>query len=147
MEIQMHLYGDAGSCRWLYSVVWLGLFMTAKFNWKPNTADVIDWYSHGSTLKSYAYYQHLFCVKLIHEQLPILGETVTASPDKVCPCCKRCEETTEHHMECLQNPYQPDELRDALRPIYDKHEVDPILRLMINMVAANQPINRDILEE
>ena len=49
-------------------------------------------------------------------------------------------------MECLKNPYQPDELCDGLRPIYDKHEVDPILRLMINMATANQPINRDILE-
>eukprot|EP00978_Attheya_sp_CCMP212_P036800 scaffold169524_cov56-Attheya_sp.AAC.1 len=47
-------------------------YMTDKFNWKENTADLIDWYSHGSTLKSYAYYQHLFCVKLIHERLPVL---------------------------------------------------------------------------
>jgi hypothetical protein len=121
-------------------------YMTDKFNWKPKTADLIDWYSHGSTLKSYAYYQHVFCVKLIHERLPVLGEKFTASPNKICPCCKRCEETTEHYMECLKNPYQPEELRDALRPIYDKHEVDPILRLMINMATANQPINRDILE-
>eukprot|EP00978_Attheya_sp_CCMP212_P037101 scaffold172824_cov47-Attheya_sp.AAC.1 len=49
-------------------------YMTDKFNWKENTADLIDWYSHGSTLKSYAYYQYLFCVKLIYERLPVLGK-------------------------------------------------------------------------
>jgi hypothetical protein len=48
--------------------------------------------------------------------------------------------------ECPSNPHQANELQDALRPIYDTHDIDPILSLIINMATANQPINRDVLE-
>ena len=122
-------------------------YMTDKFKWKKTTADLIDWYSHGSTLQSYDYYQHLFCVKLIHERLPVLGEKFTASPDKTCPCCTICDETTSHYMKCNLNPHTVDELRDGLKPVFNKHDVDPILRIFIYMATAHQPITQEILED
>eukprot|EP00978_Attheya_sp_CCMP212_P042698 scaffold264960_cov30-Attheya_sp.AAC.2 len=91
-------------------------------------SDLIDWYSHGSTLQSYDYYKHLFCAKLIYEQLLVLGEKFTASPDKRCPCCTICNETTSHYsMECNLNLHTVEELRDGLKPVFNKHDVDPIL--------------------
>eukprot|EP00978_Attheya_sp_CCMP212_P027776 scaffold93923_cov54-Attheya_sp.AAC.1 len=122
-------------------------YMTDKFEWKQTTADLIDWYSHGSTLKSYEYYQHVFCVKLIHERLPVLGKKFTASANKICPCCTISEETTAHYMECNLNPHTVEELSDSLKPIFDKHDVDPILRIFIYRATANQCITQDILEE
>eukprot|EP00978_Attheya_sp_CCMP212_P007520 scaffold17425_cov59-Attheya_sp.AAC.1 len=106
-----------------------------------------NWYSHGSTLQSYDYYKHLFCVKLIHEQLPVLGEKFTASPDKRCPCCTISDETTSHYMECNLNPHTVKELYDGLISVFNKHDVDPILRILIKMGTANQPITQEILEE
>ncbi len=121
--------------------------MTDKFNWKKTTADLIDWYSHGSTLKSYEYYQHQFCVKLIHERLPVLGEKFTASPDKMCPCCKICQETTSHYMQCNLNPHTPNALNDGLKPIFNANDVDPIRRILIHMGTTHQKITVDILQE
>ena len=60
-------------------------YMTDKFEWKNTTTNLIDCYLCGSTLQSYEYYQHQFCVKLIHERLPVLGEIFIASLDKMCP--------------------------------------------------------------
>eukprot|EP00978_Attheya_sp_CCMP212_P017704 scaffold47485_cov57-Attheya_sp.AAC.1 len=122
-------------------------YMTDKFEWKQTTADLIDWYSHGSTLKSYEYYQHVFCVKLIHERLPVQGEKFTVSANKICPCCTISKETTAHYMECNLNPHTVEELSDRLKPIFDKHDVDPILRILIYRATENQCITQDILEE
>jgi hypothetical protein len=38
-------------------------------------------------------------------------------------------------------------LSDSLKPIFDKHDVDPILRILIYRATANQDITQDILEE
>ena len=81
-------------------------YMTEHFGWNNTTADDIDWYSHGSTLTSLTYYQHVFCVKLIHERLPAQGEKFTASPNKICPCCKQKEETSKHLLMCDKNPHK-----------------------------------------
>jgi hypothetical protein len=120
--------------------------MTEHFGWKITTADLIDWYSHGSTLRSLTYYQHVFSVKLIHERLPTLGEKFTASPTKFCPCCKHQEETNQHFLTCDKNPHRCTEIQDSLKPIFNRHDIDPILRLLIQRALANNPITIDILE-
>jgi hypothetical protein len=121
-------------------------YMTQQFGWKKCTADNIDWYSHGSTLSSYEYYQHMFCVKLIHKRLPLLGEKFTASPIKTCPCCKVQNETFDHFLHCNKNPHRVIEIRDSLKEKFDKQEVDPILRLIIYRAISNFPISMEILE-
>jgi hypothetical protein len=121
-------------------------FMTNNFGWKQGTADLIDWYSHGSTLQGYDYYKHKFCVKLIHGRLPVLGEKWTASENKQCPCCETFQETFTHYMQCNLNPHIVDELRDGLKPIFETHEVDPILRLIICMATTTEEISLDILQ-
>jgi hypothetical protein len=88
----------------------------------------------------------VFCVKLIHERLPAQGEKFTASPNKICPCCKQTEETSKHLLTCDKNPHKSTEVRDGLKPIFDKNDVDPILRLLIHRALANHPITLDILE-
>eukprot|EP00978_Attheya_sp_CCMP212_P045822 scaffold361976_cov55-Attheya_sp.AAC.1 len=50
-------------------------------------------------------------------------------------------------MECNLNPHTVEELSNSLKPIFDKHEVDPILRILIYRATANQCITLDILEE
>eukprot|EP00978_Attheya_sp_CCMP212_P045886 scaffold364841_cov34-Attheya_sp.AAC.2 len=102
-------------------------FMTINFGWEKGAADLINWYSHGSTLQGYDYYRHQFCVKLIHGRLPVLGEKWTASTNKTCPCCEHTQETFTHYMQCNLNPHIIEELRDRLKPIFNEHEVDPIL--------------------
>jgi hypothetical protein len=121
-------------------------YMTEQFGWKKSTADDIDWYSHGSTLSSYEYYQHMFCVKLIHKRLPLLGEKFTASPTTSCPCCKARNETFEHFLHCDKNPHRIIEIRDSLKETFDKQEVDPILRLLIYCALSNYTISLEILE-
>jgi hypothetical protein len=122
--------------------------MIEHFGWNKTTADSIDWYSPGSTLTSLAYYQHVFCVKLIHERLPAQGEKFTASPNKICPCwCKQTEETSKHLLTCKKNPHKSTEVRDWLKPIFDRNHVDPILHLLIHRaLVANHPITINIIE-
>jgi hypothetical protein len=122
-------------------------FMMINFGWEKGTADLIDWYSHGSTLLGYDYYRHQFCVKLIHGRLPVLGEKWTASENKICPCCETFQETFTHYMECNLNPHIIDELRDGLKPIFNDHEVDPILRIMICLATTNHDVSMEILED
>jgi hypothetical protein len=43
-------------------------YMAELFRWNTPTPDLINWYSHGSTLTNMTYYQHVFCVKLIQER-------------------------------------------------------------------------------
>jgi hypothetical protein len=121
-------------------------FMTEHFGWETTTGDTIDWYSHGSSLTSLTYYQHVFSVKLIHERLPVQGEIFSASPNKICPCCKQQEETSTHFLKCHKNPHKSTEISDGLKPIFDKNDVDPTLRLLIHRALANHPITIDILE-
>jgi hypothetical protein len=120
--------------------------MSEHFGWHTTTADSIDWYSHGSSLTSLNYYQHVFCVKLIHERLPAQGEKFTASPIKTCPCCKQTEETSKHLLTCNKNPHKNSEIRDGLKPVFDKKDVDPILRLLIHQALANHPITINLSE-
>eukprot|EP00978_Attheya_sp_CCMP212_P021752 scaffold63931_cov72-Attheya_sp.AAC.1 len=47
--------------------------MTKRFKWADDTADNIDWYSHGSTLQAYDFYQLNFSIKFIHKRLPLNG--------------------------------------------------------------------------
>eukprot|EP00978_Attheya_sp_CCMP212_P003381 scaffold6995_cov66-Attheya_sp.AAC.3 len=121
-------------------------FMTINFGWEKGTSDLIDWYSHGSTLQGYDYYIHQFCVKLIHGRLPVLDEKWTASTNKTCPCCEHSQETFTHYMQCNLNPHIIDELSDGLKPIFSDHKVDPILRIIICLATANNEVSLDTLE-
>jgi hypothetical protein len=85
-------------------------YMTEHFEWANTTSDTIDWYSYGSKLTSLPYYQHVFCVKLIHERLPVQGEKFTTSPNKICPCCQQQEETSIHLLKCPKNPHESTEI-------------------------------------
>jgi hypothetical protein len=114
--------------------------MTKRFKWDQTAADSIDWYSHGSTIMAREYYQRNFSMKLIHERLPVLGEDFSASANKVCPCCKHRNETFSHYITCPSNPIKVNEIRDGLKPIYETHEIDPMLRILINLALANEPI-------
>jgi hypothetical protein len=64
----------------------------------------------------------------------------------MCPCCKISEETTKHYMQCNLNPHTTDELKDGLKPIFDKHDVDPVLRILITLATNHQPISVETLE-
>ena len=52
-----------------------------------------------------------------------------------------------HTNKCNLNPHTAKELSDGLKPIYDKHNVNPVLRIMINLATPYQPITADSLEE
>eukprot|EP00978_Attheya_sp_CCMP212_P012377 scaffold30796_cov58-Attheya_sp.AAC.1 len=115
--------------------------MTKKFKWDPTAADGIDWrYSHRSTIMAREYYQQNFSMKLIHERLPVLGENFSASVNKVCPCCKHHNETFSHYITCPSNPINVNEIHDGLKPIYEMHEINPMLRILMNLALANEPI-------
>ena len=45
------------------------------------------------------------------------------------------------------NPHPTKELSDGLKPIFDKNEVDPILRILIKMATKHQTITIKILED
>eukprot|EP00978_Attheya_sp_CCMP212_P028068 scaffold95788_cov59-Attheya_sp.AAC.4 len=49
-------------------------------------------------------------------------------------------------MQCPRNPHHLAELRDTLKPVFGKHDVNLILRMLINMATANHPITIDTLE-
>eukprot|EP00978_Attheya_sp_CCMP212_P000179 scaffold315_cov32-Attheya_sp.AAC.3 len=87
------------------------------------------------------YYQRNFSMKIIHERLPVLGEDFSASANKVlCPCCKHRTETFSHYITCPSNLIKVNEMRDGLKLIYETHEIDPMLRILINLALANEPI-------
>eukprot|EP00978_Attheya_sp_CCMP212_P011912 scaffold29619_cov63-Attheya_sp.AAC.7 len=86
------------------------------------------------------YYQRNFSMKLIHERQPVLGEEFSASANKVCSCCKHRNETFSHYITCPSNPIKVNEMRDRVKPIYETHEIDPMLRILINLALANEPI-------
>jgi hypothetical protein len=67
--------------------------MTRRFSWTPGTADKIDWYLHGSTLKAYDFYNLNFSIKFIHERLPLNGIKFHQSTTDQCTCCKEKKET------------------------------------------------------
>eukprot|EP00978_Attheya_sp_CCMP212_P032186 scaffold124289_cov63-Attheya_sp.AAC.4 len=92
--------------RYAWSTQRIRANMTKRFKWDPTTADSIDWYSHGSAIMAREYYQVNFIMKLIHERLPVLREELSASTNKVCPCCKHRNETFLHYITCPSNPDQ-----------------------------------------
>jgi hypothetical protein len=47
---------------------------------------------------------------------------------------------------CDKNRHKSTEIRDGLKPIFDRNDVDPILRLLIHRALANHPITIAIIE-
>ena len=115
--------------------------MTRRFSWTSGTADNIDWYSHGSTLKAHEFYNLNFSIKFIHERLPLNGVKFHQSTTDQCPCCKEKKETCEHFITCFQNPEVYQNLQEGLVEVYKKHQVDPVLRILINLAIAGEPIH------
>eukprot|EP00978_Attheya_sp_CCMP212_P028536 scaffold98748_cov59-Attheya_sp.AAC.1 len=120
--------------------------MTKQFKWANDTADNIDWYSHGSTLQAYDFYQLNFSIKFIHERLPLNGVKFHQSTTDQCPCCKKEKETFEHFIECPKNPDKYKNLQDGLIDVYQKHQVDPVLRILANLAIPGEPISVKFVE-
>eukprot|EP00978_Attheya_sp_CCMP212_P003429 scaffold7102_cov34-Attheya_sp.AAC.1 len=114
--------------------------MTKQFKWASNTADNIDWYSHGSTLQAYDFYQLNLSIKFIHERLPLNEVQFHQSTTDQCPCCKKEKETFEHFIECPNNLDKYKNLQDRLIDVYQKHKVNPVLRILANLAIAGEPI-------
>jgi hypothetical protein len=115
--------------------------MTKQFKWPNDAADNIDWYSHGSMLHPYDFYQLNFRIKFIHERLPLNGVKFHLSTTNQCPCCKKEKETFEHFIECLNNPDKYKILQNELTDVYQKHKVDPKLRILVNLAIAGELIS------
>eukprot|EP00957_Ditylum_brightwellii_P159401 12133781-Ditylum_brightwellii.AAC.1 len=70
--------------------------MEDRFQWSTTIGEKIDWTTHGRLLTDLHFYQPKFIIKLIHERSPVRGMSYNLSPSKVCPICKKTQETIDH---------------------------------------------------
>ena len=113
--------------------------MQTRFGWKNTVVKTIDWQIHGSNLVRLGFYKHRFIVKLIHERLPVLGESFNPSPSKVCPCCKTTDESIFHFHKCTANPEPWINAIPHLTSAYQRNNIDPVLRILINASLTKTP--------
>eukprot|EP00957_Ditylum_brightwellii_P135279 10315039-Ditylum_brightwellii.AAC.1 len=116
--------------------------MEEKFAWHRSTADIINWKIHGSTLSWLDFYQHRFVVKLIHEHLLCIGEPFTRSEVTICPGCCQHTEIFGHFQYCPKNNKSWPDLIEALTSVYNKNNINPVLRSLINayIIDSSQTI-------
>jgi hypothetical protein len=82
-----------------------------------------------------------FSVKFIHERLPLNGVKFHQSTTNQNPCCKEKKEMFEHFITCHQNLDVYQNLQEGLGEVYQKQQVDPVLRILINLAIAGEPIH------
>lgn len=114
----------------------ISTYMERKFQWETATADCVDWECYESNLTRLDYYQNKFAVKLMNERLPCRAEPFNPSSQKECPCCNKAQETIEHMQECEENQEKWEQVAEVIVPIYNKHRIDPMLRILINVFTT-----------
>ena len=55
----------------------------------------------------------------------------------MCPCCGLQEENHEHMLQCKDNPEKWELARELLVPIFKKHKLDPIIRILLSEYIIN----------
>eukprot|EP00957_Ditylum_brightwellii_P205773 15345335-Ditylum_brightwellii.AAC.1 len=115
-----------------YMQVELITHVQEKFKWTKTTYYAIDWSTHDQNFRQFSYYSHKFLVKLIHECLLVRKASYNLCPVNTCLCCRVHLETNGHFLACPDNPEPWTALQSLLTPLYNKHSVDPVLRIIIN---------------
>ena len=108
-------------------------YLTRKFQWTSAECENIDWYSHGTAIKSLTSSQKRFVKKFIINWLPV-NKTMFErgkSPTENCTRCNLEIETERHFLTCKANSHTTDHLQSQLRQTLHKHKIDPNLRRAI----------------
>ena len=89
--------------------------MIIRNEWTTNILHEIFWEPLKKTLTTLPMTQHLFVARFMHQRLPCKGEHFIHLPNKLCPCCKKEEESQLHFEQCTSNktPYM-----DLLTKVY-----------------------------
>jgi hypothetical protein len=108
-------------------------YLTDKFKWSRAQCENIDWYSHGTSIKSLTPNQLRFVQRFIIDWLPVNNRLHIRgrAPTNLCGICNRDIETDRHFLYCTENTHSLAQLNEALRQVFNKHKVDPHLRKII----------------
>ena len=96
--------------------------------------DTINWELGGQIYIQLDKYALRFVTRYIYQRLPLHGAAFQKHPTTLCPICKKNAETFEHFNTCIDNKETWKEMIPILTQIYNKHKVDPALRVLINTV-------------
>jgi hypothetical protein len=108
-------------------------YLMDKYKWDVETCEGIDWYSHGTALKSLPHNQQRFVHRFIIDWLPINNRLHVRGriPSNLCTLCDQDPETERHFLYCLKNKHTREKLHESLRKVFNKHNVDPNLRKLL----------------
>eukprot|EP00957_Ditylum_brightwellii_P139084 10601214-Ditylum_brightwellii.AAC.1 len=113
--------------------------MEDKFKWRQSIWAIIDCSPHGILLTRQTTFQQKLLVKVIHEWLPVLGAPYNPLPTTQCPCCNTELETFRHFVHCKHNIEGWASLILQLLHVYKKHNIDPVLQIIINTALQEIP--------
>ena len=108
-------------------------YLMDKFHWSSDTITTIDWYSHGTSIAALPHNQLRFVQRFIIDWLPYNNRLHERgqSPSNLCTTCNEEPETERHFLFCTSNQQDRTKLHDALRKVFNKHNVDPNIRKVI----------------
>ncbi len=106
-------------------------YLKEKFHWNDTDCDDINWTSLKYALRKLPPSDTTRAHKFLHEWLPLKGAPQTSSPNasKLCPQCRREEETMWHFWECNQAEREQRyrKLHNDLNALHTQHHIDPHL--------------------
>eukprot|EP00957_Ditylum_brightwellii_P035847 2717001-Ditylum_brightwellii.AAC.2 len=115
-----------------------------KYQW--NGAEISDICSHTPTAifknSKFAYKRFLTCY--IHNRLPVRGASYSTTHSDLCPLCQLSTETNKHFLQCKDNKEKWGNLCDKLTATYTNMQIDPVLRILINMALKNKDLQDTI---
>jgi len=123
-------------------------YLAKKFKWQPCIIDTIKWRIIKLTSRRFALPDQTWIQKLTHEWLPTrisLGNSHTNKQDKLCPLCRRSNETTNYLLMCNHPNRQQiyNELHQQLTQICMKNQINPnfcqLLWLGLQLVCSLTP--------
>jgi hypothetical protein len=108
-------------------------YLMTKYKWDFETCEGIDWYSHGTAIKSLPYNQLRFVQRHIVDWLPVNNRLFERGhiPSNLCTLCDESPETERHYLCCKKNPHTKEKLNESLRQVFNKHNIDSVLRKLI----------------
>jgi hypothetical protein len=108
-------------------------YLMTKYKWDFATCEGIDWYSHGTAIKSLPYNQLRFVQRHIIDWLPLNNRLFERGriPSNLCTLCDEGPETERHYLHCTKNKHSREILHEDLREVFNKHNIDPVLRKLI----------------
>jgi hypothetical protein len=112
--------------------------MLKKYGWKTTIPDMINWELGGLIYAKMDKYAQRFATRYIYQRLPLHGASFQQHPTKICPLCKREPETFAHFNECKANKETWSDFIPTLTQVYNKYDVDPALRLLINLAIVKE---------